>query len=264
MPRKAREKSTLNIYHVMMRGINRQSIFEQPADFDYFERLLQEVTHPTQKDMNSPSIIACEIYAYALMDNHLHLLIKPLDRTLGETVKSLSAAYVYYFNHRYDRVGHLFQERFKSEPVEDDSYFITLLRYIHQNPVKAGMVTNPEMYPYSSWHEYLGNTWTQICNTKVPLEKITLDELKMQLNQTVEEKKIGLLQRKRGGAMPDRKITDVLAQKGGDPSLFASLPKKERETVLMDLLREGAGISQLSRLTGINKMAISRLKRKIG
>ena len=87
------------------------------------------------------------------MGNHFHLLIRERDESLGETVKRIASSYVYYYNRKYGRDGHLFKERFKSEPVNDMVYFVTLLRYIHQNPVKAGMVMNVKDYAYSSWGE---------------------------------------------------------------------------------------------------------------
>ena len=67
------------------------------------------------------------------MGNHVHLLIKESDEPIGDVMKRISSSYVFYYNHKYDRVGHLFQDRYRSEPCEDLSYFITLLRYIHQN-----------------------------------------------------------------------------------------------------------------------------------
>ena len=73
------------------------------------------------------------LYAYCLMSNHVHLLIREGDDALGMSVKRIASSYVYYYNHKYLRDGHLFRERFKSEPVNDMAYFVTLLRYIHQN-----------------------------------------------------------------------------------------------------------------------------------
>ena len=78
--------------------------------------------------------------------NHFHLLIRERDERVGETVKRIASSYVYYYNRKYGRDGHLFKERFKSEPVNDMAYFTVLLRYIHQNPVKAGIVERVKDY----------------------------------------------------------------------------------------------------------------------
>ena len=75
----------------------------------------------------------CTLYAYCLMSNHVHLLIRERDESIGEAIKRIASSYVYYYNHKYLRDGHLFKERFKSEPVNDMAYFTILLRYIHQN-----------------------------------------------------------------------------------------------------------------------------------
>ena len=88
------------------------------------------------------------------MGNHIHLLIKPEKEPLEQVFKRIGGRYVYWYNVKYQRVGHLFQDRFKSEPVEDDSYFLTVIRYIHQNPVKAGLCKNIKDYKYSSYAEY--------------------------------------------------------------------------------------------------------------
>jgi REP element-mobilizing transposase RayT len=80
----------------------------------------------------------CQICAYCLMKNHVHLLIRIGQEDLQHFMRKVGAKYVYWYNWKYDRVGGLFQDRYKSEPVEDDGYFLTVLRYIHQNPVKAG------------------------------------------------------------------------------------------------------------------------------
>ena len=76
--------------------------------------------------------------------------------SVGDTVKRIASSYVYYYNRKYGRDGHLFKERFKSEPVNDMAYFTVLLRYIHQNPVKAGIVEKVKDYEFSSWGEYDG------------------------------------------------------------------------------------------------------------
>lgn len=73
------------------------------------------------------------------MSNHIHMLVREIEESISNTIKRVSSSYVFWYNKKYERCGHLFQERFKSEAVESDEYFLTVLRYIHQNPVKAGM-----------------------------------------------------------------------------------------------------------------------------
>ncbi|MFC4024421.1 transposase [Oceanobacillus longus] len=126
MPRKPRRKSRNGIYHVMLRGINRQTIFEDDNDRI---RLLETIKR--FKDISK-----FRIFCYCLMDNHIHLLLKETEEPVSKAIQRISASYVYWYNDKYERSGHLFQERFKSENVETITYFLTVLRYIHQNPVK--------------------------------------------------------------------------------------------------------------------------------
>ena len=119
------------------------------------------------------------LYAYCLMSNHIHLLIREREDTIGMAIKRIASSYVYYYNHKYSRDGHLFRERFKSEPVNDMAYFVTLLRYIHQNPLKAGMVADVKDYEFSSWGEYRDRTSTlfPLCDTRTVLNRIPYKEL---------------------------------------------------------------------------------------
>jgi REP element-mobilizing transposase RayT len=85
------------------------------------------------------------------MDNHVHLLINEGDDEIGKIMKRINISYSYYFNKKYGRIGHLFQDRFKSEGIDSDAYLLSVVRYIHNNPVKAGLVKNIEEYKWSSY-----------------------------------------------------------------------------------------------------------------
>lgn len=145
MPRTAREKSSTGIYHVILRGNNRQKIFHTDEDYVAFLKRLREYRNQC----------GFRLYAYCLMDNHIHLLLQELDEPLELIMRRLCGSFVYWYNHRYDRVGHLFQDRFRSETVEDDQYLATVLRYIHRNPVKAGLCKDPSGFTWSSYRELI-------------------------------------------------------------------------------------------------------------
>lgn len=146
MPRYARKNSESGIYHIMLRGTNRQNIFE---DDEGRQKLLETIRH-------YKTVSEYEVYAYCIMSNHIHLLIKEITEPLSLAIKRISSSYVYWYNWKHERCGHLFQERFKSEPINDNQYFLTVLRYIHQNPTKAGLSKNIDEYKWSSCHEYIG------------------------------------------------------------------------------------------------------------
>ena len=91
------------------------------------------------------------------MGNHFHLLLKVGAEPLEQIMRRICGSYVYWYNRKYERVGNLFQDRFKSEPVEDDAYLLTAVRYIHQNPLKAGIINDISEYKWSSYNDYVKN-----------------------------------------------------------------------------------------------------------
>ena len=145
MPRTARRLSKTGIYHVMVRGINRQDIFLDKVDRSMYLAKLSVVKERSD----------CQIYAYCLMVNHVHLLIAEGSETISQVMKRLGCAYVYWYNQKYERIGHLFQDRFRSEPIDSEAYLLTALRYIHQNPVKAGIASSCDKFLWSSYHDYM-------------------------------------------------------------------------------------------------------------
>ena len=144
MPRKARTASSTNIYHVMLRGINKQVIFEEDGDRWYFLSTLKYCKE----------VSGFRLYAFCLMSNHVHLLLETGEEPLETVFKRIGSRYVKWFNQKYQRTGHLFQDRFRSENVETDRYFMTVLRYILQNPMKAGMEFEVGKYRWTSYRAY--------------------------------------------------------------------------------------------------------------
>ncbi len=134
-------------YHITARGNEKRPIFRIERDFlrfvDRFERMYGRY--------------GVVIHAYVLMTNHYHLLLETPRGNLSPALHDLNTAYTNYFNRRHDRVGHLFQGRYRSIVVEKDSYLLELSRYIHLNPVRAGMVKKPEAYRWSSYPSYLSS-----------------------------------------------------------------------------------------------------------
>jgi len=145
MPRQARKKSKSGMYHIMLRRINHKILFEDDEDK---EKFLDTIKQYKQKS-------EYEIFGYYLMNNHVHLVMKEGTELLENTMKRIGVSYVFWYNWKYKRSGHLFQDRFKSEPIEDDKYLLTVLKYIHQNPIKAGIVEELSKYRWSSYIEYV-------------------------------------------------------------------------------------------------------------
>ncbi len=144
--RRPRERSESGVYHVILRGINRQDIF---YDNDDYQRFLETIDQMKSEDQ-------FVVYGYCLMTNHIHLLVRENTDTISRIMSRIGTSYAWWYNQKYGRSGHVFQGRYRSECVENDDYLLTVIRYIHNNPVKAGMVQEPENYRWSSIHAYYG------------------------------------------------------------------------------------------------------------
>lgn len=130
MPRQARIDIAGGLYHVISRGNERREIFRQNCDYEeFYKRAAQAVAETGQKCL-----------AWALIPNHFHLLILRGKRPLSDTMRKLMTGYVGYFNRRYRRAGHLFQDRYKAILCQEEEYLLELAAYIHLNPLRAGLV----------------------------------------------------------------------------------------------------------------------------
>lgn len=241
MSRQARKKSSSGIYHIMLRGINQQQIFEDSEDFNKFLQVLKD----------SKAISEFKIFAYCLMGNHIHLLIQKQKEPIEQIMKRIATRFVYWYNVKYQRVGHLFQDRFKSEPVENDPYFLTVLRYIHQNPINAGLCKKLESYQYSSYNEYLEAS--DIIDIDFVFDIIDKEEFISFNNENSFDECLDI---KNKAVI---KVTDEQAQKiiekyskCKNVSEFQSLDIKTRDRFLKKFREDGLSIRQISRMTGVS------------
>jgi len=145
LARLQRKYSKTGYYHIMLRGNERKKIFCDEEDRQKFIEIIQ-------KKKIATDIL---LYAYCLMDNHVHMVLRDDKNEISTIMKGIATSYAMYFNNKYGRVGHMFQNRFKSEAIEDDAYLIEVIRYIHNNPVKACIVENPAQYKWSSYQHYI-------------------------------------------------------------------------------------------------------------
>ena len=172
---------------------------------------------------------------------------------------------MYYYNRKYGRDGHLFKERFKSEPVNDMEYFTVLLRYIHQNPVKAGIVEKVKDYEYSSWGEYDGTVEPvfQICDVNTVLNRITFKELDEWVNDLLDDDVQCLEIEKKIYSKPsDDQVWQEIIKIAGVTcsSDFQKIDKTRQREALGQLRELGASVRQLERLTGISRGIIQFAK----
>jgi len=254
MARTERNRSNSGIYHILSRGIGQQRIFEQAEDYEKFLDFLFE----TKKKSGFT------LYAYTLMNNHIHLLLKEGPESVSLIFKRLGTRYAQWFNMKYERGGHLFQNRFRSEPIEDDRYFLTALIYIYQNPVKAGICNIAADYEWGS-RRLLGKEAGNV-DEKALTEIVSIYTIKDKERETIEEflpeePKIG-----RRAAYADKSVAEIIRMicGVGSGTEFQRMTLDEQKSVVAKLREERVPIRQIARVSGVSKGVIeSWCKRKI-
>jgi len=156
----------------MLRGNERKKIFLDDGDHERFMDILLKKKNETQ----------LLIYAYCLMDNHIHLVVRDDQNEISKIMKGIATSYAMFINVKYNRVGHVFQDRFKSEPIEDERYLMSVIRYVHNNPVKAKIVEKPDLYEWSSYRSYVSPEETAIAEVRYILGMIGGN-----LNEAIQE-----------------------------------------------------------------------------
>lgn len=132
-------------YHIITRGNNRHNVFESPEDYSYYLGLIKRFK----------KALPFDLYHYCLMPNHIHMQIKTKNASdFSLFMKKINLAYFYYYRKKYDWIGHFWQDRFRSQPIGKDDYFIQCGKYIELNPIRANLVSDPDKYPFSSYNYY--------------------------------------------------------------------------------------------------------------
>ena len=142
MPRNPRNYIKSEYLHIMVQGINKSYIFNRTEDIKYYIKLMYKI-------LKNYDI---KIIAYCIMNNHAHILVKINSiEELSKYMKRLNSTYAMYYNRKYQRVGYLFRDRFKSEIIKDEKHYWTCIKYIYDNPVKAGICRKAEDYKWSNY-----------------------------------------------------------------------------------------------------------------
>ncbi|SHG03699.1 transposase [Ornithinibacillus halophilus] len=257
MPRKARRKSNSGIYHIILRGANRQEIFHDDDDCIRFLEILKKYKDKTD----------IKVYAWCLMGNHIHLLLKEGNEAISNTMKRIGVSYVSYYNWKYRTTGHLFQDRFKSENVETDRYLLTVTRYIHQNPLKAGMVGKVEEWSWSSCLGYYGKHCFPI---KLLDKELVLGMFSVDMEKAIERFRVfneernddecldePVIKRRKTDEEARQEIKQLLGQL--EIAQVKSLPRVERNSVLRRVKRiDGVSQRQVARILGVSATLVFR------
>ena len=254
MSRKPRLLSKTGMYHIIIKGIGKQNIFEERADYEKMKSIIETVKSEMEFD----------IYAYCFMTNHVHLFIK--EKNFGEISKIMSkilSHYATWFNIKYMRSGPLFNNRYMSEPVEDERYYLNLVRYIHQNPVKARIVGRVGQYQYSSYPDYInGNSFFTDIDFLLDMlseNRSTAVESFIELNAAEEEYSFEISASRRKSAS-DIKMIIKSEFDIDSPALIKGFETELRDAIVKKLVEEmGISKSALERETGISRGTIIRI-----
>jgi len=247
MPRRARRIAESGIYHVMMRGVNRDAIFLEEEDGDRFLHALDQ----TRK------LSGCRVLAYCLMPNHVHLVLRIADEPIGAVIKRLGVRYAGWFNRKYGRVGHLFQDRFRSEPVEDDAYFVSVIRYVWDNPVEAGLAPSAEKYRWSS-RRFLGRpSLVDEAELRRLMPPGAMDQAaSVRTVSSIEDSKTHRLPR-----YTENEVGLMLAHACGARSAedFSYLSLHAQRRAICELRTRSVSYAQIARATGLSNSRVRRV-----
>lgn len=253
MPRRSRKRSSSGIYHVMLRGTNKQRIFHDQEDHLCFLRGLEKYR----------ALCGFHLYAYCLMPNHVHLLLREgvEGEAVGNIMLRLTTWYVYRYNRKYERSGALFDGRYKSEPVEDDNYFLTVLRYIHRNPLKAGIANSLSHYPYCSFTRYESPAADQLIEKEMLFSLIPRTSLKEWHEATDHEKCLDMSEHRAPKRLTDEAALAMMKKAGkvNNTEEFLHLNEKQKAAVIRKMISSGASLRQTVRLTGVSMAMVRKM-----
>ncbi len=257
MSRRMRIISDTGMYHIILRGVNQQVIFEEPADYYKF---LSVMDYCKKK-------YGFSLHAYCLMSNHVHLLMT-IDLDLMSSVfQSFGSIFVKWYNMKYRRTGYLFQDRFSSFPVNTLSYFLNSIQYIHDNPMKAGACRFPTEYPWSSCKCYYGTedplVDTELADEVMESRANLLHFFSVNKNEIKEEDLKDMRMVPAGFIDEEALLMFQTITECRSPSDFQHLPRKNRNDLIEVLVKNGLSQRQVARFGGISVTTVQRVMRCI-
>ncbi len=247
MTRQPRRPSETGVHHVMLRGVNRDVIFLEDEDFEHFLRALQD----------TKTVSGIAVLAYCLMTNHVHLVLRTEREPIGVVMKRLGVRYASWFNRKYGRVGHVFQDRFVSKPIEDDAYLSAVLPYIWNNPVAAGMATRPEDYRWSS-RRWLSHE-SPLLDHDLLGKLLSVDAEELADVHAADGVELDLLKPLR---YTQADAVELLHAVAGvrTPQDFRTLSRQAQRLVVRELRTRGVSYSLIARIVGTSKSTVARMQ----
>lgn len=258
MPRTRRNFGTKGLNHCIVRGIDKKDIFFDKQDR---QKYLKELVKYKEK-------YNVKIGTYVLMQNHVHLLVQGEDKSISDFFHSLLISYSLYFNKKYDRVGHLFENRYKNKMIDDEIYLKNVVKYIHYNPEKAGICRFDKFEWSGYWQLLSDKTWLDkdiillyYNDDSDEARKILIKEHLEGLNRYYEE----YVEYEMVSGLTDEQVISIIKDKINDfvssENKFVLKEKNINNNILKEILNiKGVSINQVNRITGINRRLLTKIK----
>jgi REP element-mobilizing transposase RayT len=262
------------MYHVIQRGNNREYFFNEPEDRNY---LVEQMRTAVDVD-------GVEMFAYVVMSNHYHLLLRTGEEPLSKVMHRMNTRFSKYYNLKAERTGHVFEGRYKSIPVQNDNYLLSLVRYIHRNPLRAGLCLNIKDYQWSSDHCYrdigsgfvncsllfdlLANDRLEACREYNLLMNVE-DDIDWEKTPSIGDKAFSELVEPRPATSGRKALDEILFATGVDPEGFRGIKNGSRKRVLkpykiayaIEASRQGYTMMEIGRNIGVSDSAVEKYLR---
>ena len=285
-----REKSKIGVYHVLVQGAGNNELFHDDEDYQVFVEYLAKLMKEAWAEDDEPDRPYFHTYAYSLTPKQFRLIVKEEKYQVSAIMQSISQLYSRYYSGKYNSYGPLYRRRYYSEPINDEERLEVVMRYVHQEPMKLGVIvpqrsSSARLLPegrkklqkeqkfnagaldewaWSSWHEYvgLGSDLPMVCEKPDACQSLTAGQWRELLSKPLPEGTKCLEPKEYRAPKPTE--TQVLSMvrlmtTATNWAEFNAIPKDEKLKTIKQLLQNGASIRQMEKLTGIGRGTIQNL-----
>ncbi len=253
MARRPRVESA-GYHHIYNRGVERRIVFSEPKDKDKFLEIVCEVSKHYD----------FIIHGYVIMDNHYHLLLENKIENLSAGMRQINSTYAQYFNKKQKRVGHLWQDRFKSWYIFDNTYLFTLFKYLELNPVKANITKRVGEFRYTLIHDILEDQLRDCMKDSFILQWFdNTSELLKSLNIKMTEAEFEKIEQFQKESIAYKREPKKIIQKLKLEEYFkGDLSKKQRDTQIQKATKDGFTQTEVAKFLGLSSSGVSRILKK--
>ena len=238
-------------HHIINRGVNRCDIFNSDDDKEMFLQIFNKTA----------TIHKVVLHDYCLMDNHYHLLIETKKDNLSTLMRTLNANYAKYFNKKYTRSGHLFQDRYKSKYIISENYFYTLIRYIENNPLEASLTDKVSEYPYTlSYLLFNDKAYYPCCNDSILIKEFDIKTLNEFLGEPLSEKELEYLKSKAKQKMHKKDNEIKISQsKQFQDHFYDTYTKLDRNLAILNAYEDGYTQVSIANYLNLSTSLVSKV-----